>query len=348
MTVRARLTLIYGALLALVSALLLTMVYLVVRYVPPYTISAVDMPDVGMGQAIAVTRSNFLDVLVWACIAGFIVVTGLGLLAVWVVAGRVLSPLDRITATASELGSGNLHERIALSGPDDELKRLADTFDSMLARLEHDFDAHQRFAANAAHELRTPLASSRTLLQVALANPAGYTVEGLSVQLLAANERSIQTTEALLALADATHAPLEPEVVDLTELVRSLLPAVGVTARLTPSCVDGDPALLRHLAGNLINNAVQHNIPGGRVTVTVADDTLTVANDGPLVTDVDRLFEPFYRASGRSHTGHGLGLAIVRAVVDAHHARLTATPNPTGGLTVAVRFTGQAERGEAR
>jgi two-component system, OmpR family, sensor histidine kinase VanS len=336
-TVRSRLTVIYGTFLSLASGLLLAMVYLVVRFVPPYEVFPVDQPDFGSAQAVAVSRSNFLDVLLWACIGGFVVVTAFGLLTAWIIAGRVLSPLDRITATASAACTGTLHERIALSGPDDELKRLADTLDSMLARLDAEFQAHQRFSANAAHELRTPLASSRTLLQVAQANPAAHDVATLAGELLAANQRSIDTTEALLTLASATYAPVTPEVVDLTAIVAEETPA-GVRLRLEPTSVDGDPVLLRRLVANLIDNAVRHNDPRERIEVTLHAGTLTITNTGPVVSDVGQLFEPFYREAGRVRGGHGLGLAIVRAVADAHRATLSATAAPAGGLVVTVAF----------
>ncbi|WP_432993707.1 sensor histidine kinase [Dactylosporangium sp. CA-233914] len=337
MTVRARLTLIYGAFLSLASALLLTMVYLVVRIVPPFEVRPADPPDVGRFQAVDVSRSNFLDVLLWACVGGFVVVTAFGLIAAWIIAGQVLSPLSRITAAANAARTGTLHERIALSGPDDELKRLADTLDGMLARLEAEFQAHQRFAANAAHELRTPLASSRTLLQVAQANPAAHDVSTLVEELLAANQRSIDTTEALLALANATHAPLAPEVVDLTAIVADETHS-GMTVHLEPTSVDGDPVLLRRLVANLVDNAVRHNDTRRRIEVTLHDETLTITNTGPVVSNVDQLFEPFYREAGRIRGGHGLGLAIVRAVADAHQATLTATADPTGGLAITVSF----------
>ncbi|GIJ51442.1 two-component sensor histidine kinase [Virgisporangium aliadipatigenens] len=337
MTVRARLTLVNGAFLSLSSGALLVLVYLVVRLVPPFEVFPVDKPELGGAQAVALSRSNFLDVLLWACIGGFVVVSAFGMVAAWIIAGRVLRPLDRITATANAASTGTLHERIALTGPDDELKRLADTLDSMLARLDAEFQAHRRFAANAAHELRTPLAASRTVLQVARANPAAYDVATLAAQLLVANQRSIDTTEALLALADATHAPLAPEVVDLTAIVAEETPD-GVGLHLEPTSVDGDPVLLRRLVANLVDNAVRHNDARRRVEIALHDETLRITNTGPVVSDVERLFEPFYREAGRVRGGHGLGLAIVRAVADAHRAALSATANPTGGLAVTVAF----------
>jgi two-component system sensor histidine kinase VanS len=337
MTVRARLTLIYGTFVSLTSGLLLTMVYLLVRFVPPFEVLTVGHTEVERSQAISVSRSNFLDVLLWSSIGGFLATTALGLIAAWFIAGRVLGPLDRITAAANAAGTGTLHERIALTGPDDELKRLADTLDSMLARLDTEFQAHRRFAANAAHELRTPLASSHTLLQVAKANPAAHDVATLTGQLLVANQRSIDTTESLLTLAAATHAPLEPEVVDLTAIIAEESPA-GADLHLEPTSVDGDPVLLRCLVANLVDNAVRHNDSRRRIEIALRDTTLRITNTGPEVCEVDRLFEPFYRGAGRVRGGHGLGLAIVRAVADAHRATLVATANLTGGLSVTVTF----------
>jgi two-component system sensor histidine kinase VanS len=348
MIVRTRLTLIYGVFLSLSSALLLVMVYLVVRFVPPVEMFAIDPPpdarlaEAGeAGVAVAISRSNFLDVLLWTCVAGFVVVTALGLIAAWFIAGRVLSPLSRITAAANAARTGTLHERIALSGPDDELKRLADTLDAMLARLEAEFHAHQRFAANAAHELRTPLAGTRTLLQVAQANPDAHDVASLAGQLLVANQRSIDTTEALLTLANAVHGAIQPAVVDLAAIVADEV-RPGMTVRLDPTSVDGDPVLLRRLVANLVENAVRHNDDRERIDAALHDSTLTVSNTGPLVSNVDQLFEPFFREAGRIRSGNGLGLAIVRAVADAHRADLTAVANPTGGLTITVAFHGPA------
>jgi two-component system sensor histidine kinase VanS len=363
MSVRTRLTAVYGTVLVTTEATLLTVVYLVMRYIPTIAI-IVDPPAsmsaglhgglaAGAHRSVGIAESNVLPTLGWVSAASLVVVTAGGLLVCWIVAGRVLSPLSRITAAARSATAGTLDRRIGLTGPDDELKQLADTFDGMLARLEREFDANQRFAANASHELRTPLAVVRTMLQVALADPDNHDLRELGPKLLAANARGIATTEALLVLASAQHGDIRNEVVDLAALAADIAALVrpearhrGVTVqtRFQPASVDGDPVLLRQLLLNLVQNAVRHNIPGGRAEVTVADVTLTVANTGPVLPadSLGTLFEPFHRAQGRTRSGsgdgHGLGLAIVRAIADAHGASIHAEARPDGGLIVAAAF----------
>ncbi|WP_412543865.1 HAMP domain-containing sensor histidine kinase [Longispora sp. K20-0274] len=366
LSVRTKLTLVYGALMLVVEAVLLGVVYTLMTYVPSYRITALDPPPVGWEPAIPwdtqptvgiaiESKADVLTSLVWSGGVALALVTGLGLFVCWVVAGRVLSPLARITAAAHTATTGTLHERIALPGRDDELKRLADTFDGMLARLEREFGAHQRFAANAAHELRTPLTVTRTMLQVALAHPEDHDLRVLGPKLLATNERSIATTEALLVLASAEHAHVRTETVDLAALAADVVAQasaeaaerrVTVDSRLAPTWVAGDPALLGQLLANLVHNAVRHNHVGGQVAVTVAPGpagggTLTVANTGPVVpqNELGFLFEPFYRRSGRAGRGgdgrgHGLGLAIARAIAEAHGGWISVVAHHAGGLTV--------------
>jgi two-component system, OmpR family, sensor histidine kinase VanS len=361
MSVRARLTAVYGTVLVTTEATLLTVVYLVMRYVPtltiivdppvPATASLHGGPAAGLHRSVAVAKSSVLLTLGWVSASSLVVVTALGLFVCWVVAGRVLSPLSRITAAARSATAGTLDQRIGLVGPDDELKQLADTFDGMLARLDREFEANRRFAANASHELRTPLAVARTMLQVALADPDNHDLRELGPKLLATNARGIATTEALLVLASAQHGDIRREVVDLAALAADIAVlvraearqrGVSVQTRFQPSSANGDPVLLRQLLLNLVQNAVRHNIPGGRAEVSVADMTLTVANTGPVLPadSVDALFEPFHRAQARTRSGsgngHGLGLAIVRAIADAHGASIRAEARPDGGLIVEV------------
>lgn len=377
MSVRARLTAVYGAVLVTTEAVLLTVVYLVMRYIPSFAIVAIPPGSTngassgstsalnptsgtavtGRTHPISITKTDVLSTLEWDSALSLVVVTAAGLLLCWLVAGRVLSPLSQITAAARSATAGTLYRRIALAGPDDELKQLADTFDGMLARLEREFEANRRFAANASHELRTPLAVTRTMLQVAIADPEHHDLRELAPKLLATNARGIATTEALLVLASAQHGDIEHQVVDLaalaadvTALVRPEAEQRGVTVhtRCQPVSADGDPVLLRQLLLNLVQNAVRHNVPGGRAEVSVADRTLTVTNTGPVLPpdSVGTLFEPFHRAQARTRSdagtgddgdgGHGLGLAIVRAIADAHGASIHATARPNGGLVVAV------------
>jgi signal transduction histidine kinase len=277
-----------------------------------------------------------------------------GVLAAWFVAGRTLRPLAEITATARRVADRNLHERIGLSGPRDELKHLADTFDDMLARLDAAFAAQRRFAANASHELRTPLAINRTLIEVALSRPSpSADVRRLGETLLVVNARHERLIEGLLLLARGDQAPADPEPVDLAEITSHVASLHGVTdVATTPSPMIGDPVLLERMVQNLVENAVAYNTPAGSVTVTCESGTLTVTNTGPEIApfEVPRLFEPFQRLTDRvgSSTGTGLGLSIVRAVARAHGGTAAATPNPGGGLTVAVSFCEPPQRSGKR
>ena len=200
----------------------------------------------------------------------------------WLIAGRVLRPLSTITAAARRISASSLHERLALPGPDDELKELADTLDGLFARLEASFDAQRRFAANASHELRTPLTRERTLLQVTLADPAATTGtwQAVSRELLASNAEQERLIEALLTLASSEAGPGEREPADLAAITSAALaaarPAISrlglhVQADIQPAALDGDPLLVQQLAANLIDNAVRHNIPGGDIQITTSD-----------------------------------------------------------------------------
>ena len=276
----------------------------------------------------------------------------------WFIAGRVLRPLRTITAAAQRISASSLHERLALPGPDDELKELADTLDGLFARLEASFDAQRRFAANASHELRTPLTRERTLLQVTLADPAATaaTWQAVSRELLASNAEQERLIEAMLTLASSEAGPGESESLDLAAITSEALAAAGpaisllglhVHADIQPAILDGDPLLVQQLAANLIDNAVRHNIPGGDVQVATgtshAGAVLSVASSGQVIptADVDRLFQPFQRLGprrARGDGGHGLGLSIVKAVATAHGATITAQPRPGGGLAIDVTF----------
>jgi signal transduction histidine kinase len=276
----------------------------------------------------------------------------------WTIAGRVLRPLNTITVAARRIAASSLHERLALDGPDDELKELADTLDNLFARLEASFDAQRRFAANASHELRTPLARERTLLQVTLADPASNagTWQSVSRELLASNAEQERLLESLLTLASSEASPDEHEPVDLATVTAAALSAprpglsrlaLNVHTDLEPARLDGDPLLIQQLVTNLIDNAVRHNIPGGQVQVATGTSgshaVLSVTNSGQVIpaAEVDRLFQPFQRLGprpARRDGGHGLGLSIVRAIATAHGATLSVRARPAGGLTVDVTF----------
>jgi signal transduction histidine kinase len=308
---------------------------------------------VGLGQVVLNRRDLLIDSgITLAVIAVAAVAIG------WLIAGRVLRPLRTITAAARRISASSLHERLALRGPDDELKELADTLDGLFARLEASFDAQRRFAANASHELRTPLTRERTLLQVTLADPASTagTWRAVSRELLACNAEQERLIEAMLALASSEAGTGEREPIDLAAVTSAALavarPAISqldlhVETDIKSAALDGDPLLVQQLAANLIANAVNHNIPGGTIQVTTgtsdASAVLSVANSGQVIPadQLDRLFQPFQRLGARTARrdgGHGLGLSIVRAIADAHAATIGARALPDGGLAVDVIF----------
>jgi signal transduction histidine kinase len=276
----------------------------------------------------------------------------------WLVAGRMLRPIRTITRTARRISSTSLHERLALDGPEDELKELGDTLDGLLARLEAAFEAQRHFVANASHELRTPLTAERTLLQVALDDPGTTTAAWRSTaeEVLASSDEQAHLIEALLTLATSESGLDGHEPVDLAPAVTASLAALAPeTGRLgiridevTESApVDGDSLLVERLVANLLTNAVRHNVPGGRVEVRTGvqdgEAVLSVTNTGPPIppAEIERLFQPFQRLGRRRANykdGHGLGLSIVRAIATAHDATVIARSVPDGGLRVCVTF----------
>ena len=288
----------------------------------------------------------------------------LGIMAVvsvllgWLVAGRVLRPLRTITSAARDISASNLHERLDLDGPDDELKELGDTIDGLLERLDASFRSQRQFVANASHELRTPLARQRTLAQVALSDPdaSADSLRAAHERILVSGQQQEQLIDALLTLSRVQAGGAGRQRVDLAPIVRDLLatradePAAR-QVRLLPTLVAaplwGDPRLVERLAANLIDNALRHNVPGGMVVVQTGTRAghgwLSVANDGPVVAseEIERLYEPFERLGAeRTHAGEGfgLGLCVVRAVATAHGASLMTEARPNGGLHVEVRF----------
>jgi signal transduction histidine kinase len=279
----------------------------------------------------------------------------------WIVAGRALRPVHAITAAARRASEENLGERIALAGPDDELKELADTFDAMLGRLDAAFASQQRFVANASHELRTPLTVMRTAIDVTLAKP-GRTpaqLEAMAVEVRHAADRAEALIEALLTLARSDRGAGPREPLDVAVLAEDALDAVApairarpvtVQAVLEPAPAVGDPVLVERLVTNLIDNAVRHNVPDGWVQVATGTRAgmafIDIANGGPLIPPelVPSLFEPFRRLSDRAGSGDGmgLGLSIVQSVALAHRGHATARPRPAGGLEITVSLPGCA------
>ncbi len=286
------------------------------------------------------------------------IVAVLALLAAWLVAGRMLRPIRTITRTARRISSTSLHERLALDGPQDELKELGDTLDDLFGRLDAAFEAQRQFVANASHELRAPLTRQRALIQVALADPDANSdsLRAAHERVLASEQHLEQMIDGLLALTRSQAGLDGREHVDLAAIASEALLAreaeaagrdLDVRATLAPAPTDGDPRLLERLIANLLDNAIRHNIPQGHVEITTGTRDrhafVSITNSGPTVPpeEVPRLLQPFQRLHGArtAHgSGNGLGLAIAEAIAVAHRATLTAQPRPDGGLTVEVTF----------
>jgi signal transduction histidine kinase len=300
-------------------------------------------------------RSDALHTLVVSSLVALaamaVIAGGLG----WIVAGRILRPIDAITDAAQQLSAENLHERIALHGPNDELKRLADTFDAMLGRLEAAFEGQRRFVANASHELRTPLTIMRSEVDVALRNPdtSNDDFRSMAVVVRGTIDRADQLITSLLALAAAEHGPEVAEPLDLAVVTQHAidLHRAGITERgitVTPDLhaaeVVGDPGLISRVADNLLDNAVAHNVDGGWMSIATGMDDATaflvVTNGGSFVShdDVEHLFEPFHRGDRTASNHVGIGLSIVRSVITAHGGTVVAEAQPQGGLRVTVRL----------
>jgi signal transduction histidine kinase len=388
--VRLQLTLLYGGLFLLAGAALLAVNYALVssRFTLPFHVEVSPpgtrpLPGAGPGQGaglLLTTRvgeggviasagspaalESVRQKLHTAAMSQLLTQSGiaLGLMALasvglgWLVAGRVLRPLQAITATARRLEGSTLHERINLQGPEDELKELADTFDQMLARLDTAFETQRRFVANASHELRTPLAIARTEVDVALADPEASPAElrAMAERVRGASERSERLIEGLLTLARSERQLRAREPVDLSLAAAEALSVarpeaerlgLRVSSVLGGAPVAGDRALLERLVANLIENAVRHNLAGGWLEVDTGlaggRAVARVANGGrPVPPDqVAGLFEPFRRLGGDrtgSDRGAGLGLSIVRSVAAAHGGTACARALPGGGLEVTV------------
>jgi two-component system sensor histidine kinase VanS len=349
LSVRLKFTLSYAGFLMLAGGLMVALVWVsLVRYIPDHVIFGVPwLPP---------NRSDPLNgfALPAAILLAFLLV--FGLLGGWLLAGRMLAPLTRITDATRMAAAGSLAHRIRLPGRSDEFRELADAFDAMLARLDAHVAEQQRFAANASHELRTPLAITQTLLDVARNDPNRDNGE-LVDRLHAVNTRAIDLTEALLLLSRADQRSFPREPVDLSliaeETTETLLPlaegrglTIETAGEMAPTL--GSHALLLQLSTNLVHNAIVHNLADqGTVWVTTSVHpervALTVENTGEKLTPqlVSTLVEPFRRGTERirtDHAGVGLGLAIVKSITQAHDGTLTLTPRPAGGLCVTVRL----------
>lgn len=381
LTLRTRLTLIYGGLFLLAGMVLLGLTYLLLDQSLPaapelsrQTVPGESPPPAGAATQVFsqatedLRRDTLTYLLTQGGVALLVVAAAAGALG-WLVAGRLLAPLGRITDTARRIAAApaadrGLHERIGLDGPRDELRQLADTFDTMLERLDQAFDGQRRFVASASHELRTPLALNRSLVEVAMhRRTASEDVQRLGEVLLDVNARQERLINGLLLLARSESELTVRSPVDLADVVDHVSrqvaeeaerAGVAVATDAPSMMVEGDPVLLERLVQNLVENAVRHNFPEGWVRVETGTRNgsarLVVTNTGPVVPryEVPALFEPFHRVrdSRREQPpGVGLGLSIVRAVARAHRGEVTAVPREDGGLTVTVTLPHSGDGG---
>jgi signal transduction histidine kinase len=314
------------------------------------------------------SREAEMHLLLAGSLIALAVMAVLSVVAGWLVAGRILRPLRAMTAAARQISEDNLNRRLAIAGPDDELKDLADTIDGLLARLQAAFDAQRQFVANASHELRTPLTLTRTLLQMALTDPRPTLAafQTTCEEVLAAGDHQEQLIEALLTLARSQRGLDRREPLDLAAIISGVLQTrepdaaargLAISASITTAPVLGDARLLERLAANLIDNALRYNIPHGRLDIQVTagegNPRLTITNTGPVIQagQAARLLQPFQRLSASrtaDDEGIGLGLSIVAAIAKAHHATLTITPVRHGGLGIEISFPATAAVASAR
>jgi signal transduction histidine kinase len=374
-TVRLRLTLLHGALLVVSGACLLAITYLLVLHYSPSEFVATTGPNsvparrttgpsrLGSLSSAKVRQSvhwywTGMDHLVLLSAMALAIMAALSFAVGWLAAGRTLRPLRTMTDSARRISERNLHERLAVPGPSDELKDLGDTIDGLLDRLETVVSAQRQFAANASHELRTPLTVERTLLESVLTHPDPTPALWRSTceRVLASNEKQARLIEALLILAGSQQEPGHRETFDLASVTASVMrtlrqdaSARGLTVSTAfQACpASGDVRLVERLVWNLGQNAIRHNRPQGRVQVAVGPRSgrasLQVTNTGPPVpgNQINRLLQPFQRLGPQrsgQHEGLGLGLSIVSAIAQAHRATLTARPGSEGGLDIEVSF----------
>jgi signal transduction histidine kinase len=390
LTIRARLTLVYGGLFLVAGLLLLGVTYVLVSHqlhggggatfdtAHPQNSGtsqpAAPLPwENGTEPSLAVNKTivgQVTDDALQSLLAqGGISLAVVGTAAIafgWLIAGRLLQPVHRVTETARRIADSptadrSLHERISLDGPYDEIKQLADTFDIMLERLDHAFDGQRRFIANASHELRTPLTLNRALLEVAVhRRPASPEMRQLGETLLEINTRHERLIDGLLLLARSERDPTQNSFVDLADIVDHVAAqvppgTVTVHTKLGEAETTGNPVLLERLVQNLVENGARHNIPEDG-WVEVASETgpdgsavLVVSNTGPVVPryEIPHLFEPFHRLdTDRLHStapGAGLGLSIVQAIAHAHRGEVHVEPRDGGGLVVTVTLPSHAD-----
>ncbi|MCA2223943.1 sensor histidine kinase [Nonomuraea aurantiaca] len=382
---RMRLALLYGGSFFVAGSLLLWSTYLITGQALDQQFPAKAMRIVGEKAAsvqegdtlksdmvlekvnVQQRADGVLDEMLRSSVVIMIVIGVIAFVLGYLVADRALRPLDRVTETARRLSESTLHERIGLRGPQDEVKRLADTFDAMLDRLHRVFEAQRRFIGNASHELRTPLAINRTILEVSLEEPAASPdLKALARALLGTNARYERLIEGLLLLAQSEQELAIRKSVDVRQVIRAVEEQLDLQPRKRPVTLHqdlsaalamGDPLFLERCVFNLLENAIKYNVRGGDVWLRLRQEgdeaVVVVENTGPQVSpyEVDDLFEPFRRLQGdrvRSARGAGLGLSIVRAIVDAHGGTVTAEARPAGGLTVTMRLPRLERRAAVR
>jgi signal transduction histidine kinase len=383
LSARSRLTLLYASLFTLGGAALVLITYLLVahtlhsttttmipRVIRQATAQCVRVAQRGDAPAVAIARkcgglyangvqagaaaqrSTTLTHLLTYSLLSLAGVTLLAAVAGWLVAGRILRPVHRLTAAARAASEQNLSQRIALQGPRDELRELADTFDTMLERLDRAFASQRQFIANASHELRTPLTLMRTTMDVVLAKPQPTREElvSMAADVRQAVDHAERLIEALLVLARNDQARVFTDPLDLAAVAEDTLEGrtangITTTATLGEAPVTGDQVLLERLVTNLLDNAERYNTPGGTVTISTAaqgaTSVLRVINTGAVVPAdmVERLFLPFTRLDDRTrHDGFGLGLTLVSSIAAAHGGTVDATAVPAGGLDITVRL----------
>jgi signal transduction histidine kinase len=386
LSARSRLTLLYASLFNLGGAALVVITYLLVAGTLHSTTTTRIPPVVqhslarclqaaqkggagvmtkcaavyayGVQAGAAAQRATTLAHLLTYSLLALAFVTLLAAAAGWIAAGRILRPVHRLTAAARAASEQNLSQRIALQGPRDELRELADTFDSMLGRLDRAFTSQRQFIANASHELRTPLTVMRTAMDVVLAKPDPTRGElvSMTAEVRQAAGHAERLIEALLVLARNDQARAFTDPVDLAAVAKDALDGctasgISTTARLGEAPVTGDGVLLERLVANLLDNAERYNTPGGTVCISTTTQNgaslVRVVNTGPVVPpgQVDRLFLPFTRLDDRTrHDGFGLGLALVSSIAAVHGGTVHATAMPAGGLDITVRLP---RRGDA-
>ncbi len=372
---RARLTLLYTALFAVCGAIVVAVSYtlvarsgtgqdnVVVKPIPARVDALCRSAKLTRDAKAAAKCSAFLrhqgaqsqrnlilSHLLENSLITLVIVIALAAVLGWIVAGRALRPVHRITAAARAASEDNLSARVDIHGPRDELHELARTFDEMLDRLQAAFESQRRFIANASHELRTPLTVMRASADVVLDDPDSTPddLRGMAIDVRAEVDHAEKLIDALLILARNERGLAERDAVDLATVVEDVLDGAGpggvtIHTTLEPAVVSGDPVLAERLVANLVDNAARYNVSGGDIWIETrtADGAseLTVANTGPQVApaDADRIFQPFQRLDDRtSHDGFGLGLALVRSIAAVHGGTAAATPRLDGGLSVTV------------